>query len=134
MSDISVPGAAAGKYDKLIETLMQKERAPRDSAAENLQEYKRRYALWQSINRFSNDVREKTRTLYSFNNPFAEKQVESSNEQAITATASRNASEQKIKIEVNQKAQSDGFLSKDLLKDYQVPTGKYTFAIGEKKD
>lgn len=133
MSDISVPGAAAGKYDKLIETLMQKERAPRDSAAENLQEYKRRYALWQSINRFSNDVREKTRTLYSFNNPFAEKQVESSNEQAITATASRNASEQKIKIEVNQKAQSDGFLSKDLLKDYQVPTGKYTFAIGEKK-
>ena len=133
MSDISVPGAAAGKYDKLIETLMQKERAPRDSAAENLQEYKRRYALWQSINRFSSDVREKTRTLYSFNNPFAEKQIESSNERAITATASRNAREQKIKIAVNQKAQADSFLSKDLLKDYQVPTGKYTFAIGEKK-
>ena len=133
MSDINIPGVAAGKYDKLIETLLQKERAPRDSAAENLQEYKRRYALWQSINRFSSDVREKTRTLYSFNNPFAEKQVESSNEQAITATASRNAREQKIKITVNQKAQPDSFLSKDLLKDYQVPPGKYTFAIGEKK-
>ncbi|MGP1454158.1 MAG: flagellar filament capping protein FliD [Treponema sp.] len=133
MSDINIPGVAAGKYDKLIETLMQRERAPRDSAAENLQEYKRRYELWQSINRFSNDVREKTRTLYSFNNPFAEKRIESSNEQAITATASRGAREQKVKIAVNQKAQADSFLSKDLQKDYQVPTGKYTFAIGEKK-
>ena len=39
MSDMNIPGIGAGKYDNLIETLMKKERAPRDSAAEDLKKY-----------------------------------------------------------------------------------------------
>lgn len=133
MSDMNIPGIGAGKYDNLIETLMKKERAPRDSAAEDLKKYEQQNAIWRKINQFSTEIREKTRELYSFNNPFIEKTVTSSNERVITATASRDAREQTFKISINQIAQADSFLSQEVSKDFQVPKGVYTFTVGEKK-
>jgi len=130
---MNIPGIGAGKYDNLIETLMKKERAPRDSAAEDLKKYEQQNAIWRKINQFSTEIREKTRELYSFNNPFIEKTVTSSNERAITATASRDAREQTFKISINQIAQADSFLSQEVSKDFQVPKGVYTFTVGEKK-
>nr|WP_253715773.1 flagellar cap protein FliD N-terminal domain-containing protein [Treponema sp. OMZ 803] len=59
-------------------------------------------------------MREKTRELYSFNNPFIEKTVTSSNERAITATASRDAREQTFKISINQIAQADSFITRGI--------------------
>lgn len=133
MSDMNIPGIGAGKYDNLIETLMKKERAPRDSAAQDLKKYEQQNAIWRKINQFSTEIREKTRDLYSFNNPFVEKTVTSSNERAVTATASRDAREQTFKISINQIAQADSFLSSEVAKDFQVPKGVYTFTVGEKK-
>jgi flagellar hook-associated protein 2 C-terminal domain protein len=130
---MNIPGIGAGKYDNLIETLMKKERAPRDSAAEDLKKYEQQNAVWRKINQFSTEIREKTRDLYSFNNPFVEKTVASSNERAVTATASRDAREQTFKISINQIAQADSFLSNEVSKDFQVPKGLYTFTVGEKK-
>jgi len=130
---MNIPGIGAGKYDNLIETLMKKERAPRDSAAEDLKKYEQQNAIWRKINQFSTEIREKTRELYSFNNPFIEKTVTSSNERVITATASRDAREQTFKISINQIAQADSFLSQEVSKDFQVPKGVYTFTVGEKK-
>ena len=130
---MNIPGIGAGKYDNLIETLMKKERAPRDSAAEDLKKYEQQDAIWRKINQFSTEIREKTRDLYSFNNPFVEKTVASSNERAVTATASRDAHEQTFKISINQIAQADSFLSNEVSKDFQVPKGLYTFTVGEKK-
>lgn len=130
---MNIPGIGAGKYDNLIETLMKKERAPRDSAAEDLKKYEQQNAIWRKINQFSTEIREKTRDLYSFNNPFVEKTVASSNERAVTATASRDAREQTFKISINQIAQADSFLSNEVSKDFQVPKGLYTFTVGEKK-
>ena len=130
---MNIPGIGAGKYDNLIETLMKKERAPRDSAAEDLKKYEQQNAIWRKINQFSTEIREKTRDLYSFNNPFVEKTVASSNERAVTATASRDAREQTFKISIDQIAQADSFLSNEVSKDFQVPKGLYTFTVGEKK-
>ena len=130
---MNIPGIGAGKYDNLIETLMKKERAPRDSAAEDLKKYERQNTVWRKINQFSGEIREKTRELYSFNNPFVEKTVTSSNERAVTATASRDAHEQTFKISINQIAKADSFLSNEVAKDLQVPKGMYTFTVGEKK-
>jgi len=132
VSDINIPGIGAGKYDNLIEALMKKERIPRDSAAEDLKKYEQQESIWRKINQFSTEIREKTRELYSFNNPFVEKIVTSSNERAITATASRDAHEQTFKIFIDQTAQTDSFLSKELPKDFQVAQGVYTFTVGEK--
>ena len=130
---MNIPGIGAGKYDNLIETLMKKERAPRDSAAEDLKKYERQNAIWRKINQFSSEIREKTRDLYSFNNPFVEKTVTSSNERAVTATASRDAREQTFKISIDRIAQADSFLSNEVAKDFQVSKGVYTFSVGEKK-
>ncbi len=132
MSDISVPGVAGGKYEKLIETLMQKERVPRDNAAEKLKKYEQQTALWQKIDRFSYTVRDTSRSLYSFNNPFVEKNVTTSNESALTATASRDAQEQDFKISIDSVAKPDSFLSGEIARDYKIPQGQYTFNVGEK--
>ena len=130
---MNIPGIGAGKYDNLIETLMKKERAPRDSAAEDLKKYERQNTIWRKINQVSGEIREKTRDLYSFNNPFVEKTVTSSNERAVTATASRDAHEQTFKISIDRIAQADSFLSNEIAKDFQVSKGVYTFSVGEKK-
>ncbi|MEL3906728.1 MAG: flagellar filament capping protein FliD [Treponema sp.] len=130
---MNVPGIGAGKYDNLIETLMKKERVPRDKAAEDLKKYEQQNTIWRKLSQFSAQVRDKTRELYSFNNPFVEKTVESSNERALTATASRDAREQSFKISIEQIAKADSFLSKELSKDFQVPKGVYTFSVGEKR-
>ena len=130
---MNIPGIGAGKYDNLIETLMKKERAPRDSAAEDLKKYERQNTIWRKINQVSGEIREKTRDLYSFNNPFVEKTVTSSNERAVTATASRDAREQTFKISIDRIAQADSFLSDEIAKDFQVSKGVYTFSVGEKK-
>ena len=129
---MNIPGIGAGKYDNLIETLMKKERAPRDSAAEDLKKYERQNTIWRKINQVSGEIREKTRDLYSFNNPFVEKTVTSSNERAVTATASRDAREQTFKISIDRIAQADSFLSNEIAKDFQVSKGVYTFSVGEK--
>ncbi|MGP1575995.1 MAG: flagellar filament capping protein FliD [Treponema sp.] len=129
---MNVPGIGAGKYDKLIEALIKKERIPRDTAAEDLKKYEQQNEIWRKLNHFSSEIRDKTRELYSFNNPFVEKLVETSNERALTATATRDAREQNFKITINQIAAADSFLSKEIPKDYQVPAGSYTFTVGEK--
>ncbi|MGP1593973.1 MAG: flagellar filament capping protein FliD [Treponema sp.] len=130
---MNVPGVGAGKYDKLIEALIKKERIPRDTAAEELKKYEQQHEIWRKLNYFSSEIRDKTRELYSFNNPFVEKLVETSNERALTATATRDAREQNFKITIDTVAAADSFLSKEISKDYQVPAGTYTFAVGEKK-
>ncbi|MGP1430826.1 MAG: flagellar filament capping protein FliD [Treponema sp.] len=132
MSDTAIPGIGAGKYDNLIETLMKKERAPRDSAAEDLKKYEQQNTIWRKIGQFSSDIRDTTRELYSFNTPFVEKTVDSSNERAVTATASRDARRQTFKISIDQIAKADSFLSQEVPKDFQVPKGQYGFTVGEK--
>jgi len=132
VSDTAIPGIGAGKYDNLIETLMKKERAPRDAAAEDLKKYEQQNTIWRKIGQFSSDIRDKTRELYSFNNPFVEKTVDSSNERAVTATASRDARQQSFKITIDQIAKADSFLSQEVPKDFQVPKGQYGFTVGEK--
>ena len=90
MSDMNIPGVT-GTYDKYVEALMKVERIPRDNAQKDLDTQKSKRAAWQTANRLASDLRKSANTLYSFNNPFAEKVVGSSEEKAITATASRSA-------------------------------------------
>ncbi len=131
MSDLSIPGVN-GTYEKLVEALMKKERIPRDREAESLAHLKLQDESWRQVNKFSLEVRDIARNLYSFNNPFVEKIVESTNERSITATASRSAKDQIAKLTVIQTAQADKFLSNEIDKDFEIKKGKYTFTVGEK--
>lgn len=131
MSDLSIPGVNSN-YEKLVEALMKKERIPRDREAEKLEKFKLENDAWRQVNKFSLEVRDIARSLYSFNNPFAEKIVESTNERSITATASRSAKDQSAKLTVVQIAESDKFLSTEIDKNFEIKQGKYTFKVGDK--
>ncbi|UTC76243.1 flagellar filament capping protein FliD [Treponema sp. OMZ 792] len=131
MSDLSIPGVNS-TYEKLVEALMKKERIPRDREAEKLERLKLQDDSWRQVNKFSLEVRNAARDLYSFNNPFVEKIAESSNERSFTATASRGAKDQNVKINVVQIAEADKFLTKEVNKDIEIKKGVYTFKVGEK--
>lgn len=133
MSDVRIPGVGAGKYDNLIQSLMKKERIPRDNAAVKVKVYEVQNNALKDVERYARDLRDAVKGLYSFNNPFAEKEAHSSNERAFTVDATRDAAEQNHTLRVKDIAQGDAFLSDPLPEDFRVPSGTYTFCIGEKK-
>lgn len=133
MADISIPGVSDKyKTNDYIEALMQKERIPLNREQESLDRYKEQQSAWRGINQKMSSLRESTKTLYSFENPFNNKLASSSDERAITAEAGREAAYDSIKIDVIQEAKADRFLSKELEKNSKVPKGKYTFQVAEK--
>jgi len=134
LSDISIPGVTASKYktDELIKGLMKVERIPRDRSEEDLKTYKKQQSAWRVVNQHSSALRDTARSLYSFNNPFTEKIASSTNERAISASATREARDQSFKVSVSQVAAADSFLSAPVPKDGKVAKGTYSFSVGDK--
>ncbi len=133
MADISIPGVSDKyKTNDYIDALMKKERIPLTREQESLDRYKEQQSAWRDMNRRMSALRESTKTLYSFENPFNNKIATSTDERAITAEAGREAAYESIKIDVIQEATADRFLSSEIERNMQVPKGKYTFQVGEK--
>lgn len=132
MSDMSIPGVNS-KYgtDKMIEGLMDAEKIPLRRLEDQKTTYGEQKEIWQDVNAALSRFRESSKLLYGFQNPFQEHVAESSNETVITATANRESLNEIIKIEVEQIASSDRFLSGSLPADFRVPEGIYTFGIGD---
>lgn len=133
MADITIPGVS-NKYktNEYIDALIQKERIPLTREQETLDRYKEQQSAWRGVNQKMSALRESTKALYSFENPFNNKLASSSDENAITAEAGREAAYESIKIDVLKPATADRFLSGDLDKDSTVPKGTYTFEIADK--
>lgn len=133
MADISIPGVSDKyKTNDYIEALMKKERIPLDHEQESLDRYKEQQSAWRDINTRMSSLRTSTKNLYSFENPFNNKLAKSSDENAVTATADRDASYESFKIDIIKEAKADRFLSGELDKNSQVPKGKYTFQVADK--
>jgi len=131
MADFSIPGVNS-QYDKLVEALMKAERVPRDKEAASLDKFKSQLSYWQLLNQLAAQVKDVTRSFYSFSNPFREHIASSSNESSFTATATRDAKEQTAKISIAQIASADSFLSDEVPKDMKVEAGHYVFRVGDK--
>jgi len=133
MAGLNIPGVT-DQYNtnETVEKLMKIERIPLTREQQQLETYKLQQSAWREINSQLTSLRDSTKTLYSYENPFNNKITESTQEMAITADANRGASFQSFKIDVLQPATADRFLSGELSPDYQVPTGMYTFKVGEK--
>ena len=133
MADISIPGVS-NKYktNEYIDALIQKERIPLTREQETLDRYKEQQSAWRGVNQKMSALRESTKALYSFENPFNNKLASSSDENAITAEAGREAAYETIKIDVIKPATADRFLSAELDKSATVPKGTYTFEIADK--
>ena len=92
MAGISIPGVTDKyKSNDIVESLMKVERIPLTREQENLDSYKEQQSAWRSVNSNMSSLRSSAKTLYSFDNPFNNKLTESSDERAVSATASRNA-------------------------------------------
>lgn len=134
MAGINIPGVTDQyKSNETVEKLMQIERIPLNREQKTLDEYKSQKDAWRDVNRLLTSLRDSTKTLYSFENPFNNKLTTSTDEFAITAEANRSAQIQSFKIDVIQPAEADRFLSSELENDFKVPSGTYTFKVGEKQ-
>jgi Flagellar capping protein len=135
MSDISIPGTATDKYgtQTMIEGLMKVERIPRDKSAEKLKGLQDQKSVWLDFNQKAATLRTSAQGLYNFKNPFNARVAKSSDEDSLSATATREALEQTRTVLVKKAAASDRFLSSELPKDYKVPAGDYSFTIGDKQ-
>jgi len=133
MSDFSIPGVT-DKYNtqKVIDALMAAKREPLTRMQKGLETDQQKKTVWQDMTRKLTGLRDIARTLYGFQNPFNDRVATSSNEAALTATATRQAAEEKKQIVVKQVATADRFLSRSLPLDFRVDPGSYTFKVGDK--
>ncbi|GAB1432524.1 flagellar filament capping protein FliD [Spirochaetota bacterium] len=132
MSDISIPGVKS-KYEteKLVESLMKLERVPKQRAEERLSAIEKQRSSWMDLNRRFSSLRESSRSLYSFQNPFNERNAVSSDESVLSATASREAIEETKSFIVKRTAAADRFMSDPIKSDSKIASGSYVFSIGE---
>jgi flagellar hook-associated protein 2 len=135
MSDISIPGTATDKYgtQKLIDGLMKVERIPRDAAADKIKTLETQKSVWLDFNQRLGTLRQGAQGLYDFKNPFNARVAKSSDEDVLTASATREALEQERTVLVKRPAAADRFISSELPKDYRVPEGNYAFTVGTKR-
>ena len=133
MSDLSVPGVT-DKYNtqKIIDALMAVKREPLTRMQKEVDTDQQQRTAWQDFTRRLSGLRDQARTLYGFQNPFNDRLATSSDESSLTATATRQAAEEKKRITVKQVATADRFLSRSLPLDFTVAPGPYTFKVGDK--
>jgi flagellar hook-associated protein 2 len=136
VSDIMVPGITNSgvNTDGLIEDLMEAERAPITRMEERIDSYEQERSAWQELGRKVTNLQEAARLLYGFENPFNERIASSSDESVLIATAERNADEGVARLSVEQLAEADRFISRDLPSDFDVPAGRYGFRVGENEE
>jgi flagellar capping protein FliD len=132
MSDVYMPGVKSRfNSERIIEDLMKVERIPKEKAEKDINSLENRKIWWQDLSQRVSSLRESARTLFSFQNPFNERVAFSSNENVITATASREANEGEYLLSVKQLAQADRFLSPPIDEKAAVKAGAYAFTVGK---
>lgn len=133
MAGLNIPGVTDQyKTNETVEKLMKIERIPLTREEKQLESYKAQKGAWRDINTKLSSLRESTKSLYSFENPFNNKITSSSEENAITAEATRSAQLQSFKVDVIQPAAADRFLTAELDNDFKVPKGLYIYKVGDK--
>ncbi len=134
MSDLSIPGVT-DKYNtqKIIDALMQVARQPLVRKQADLDLENRQRTVWQDTSRVLGGLRDEARQLYGFQNPFNDRVAQSSDENVLTATATRQAPEETKQVTVQRVATADRFLSQSLPRGFTVDAGTYTFRVGEKE-
>ncbi|MCL2007996.1 MAG: flagellar filament capping protein FliD [Treponema sp.] len=134
MSDIYIPGIRSRfNTEQIVDDLMRIERVPRDRAQSNVERFEAERIYWSDVGTRTNALRESASHLFSFQNPFSDRSVRSSDESIMTGTANRQAYEQDLSFTVKQLARSDRFLSAPLEENFQVESGFYSFTVGEEE-
>ena len=132
MSDISIPGVNSRfNTESLVQELVDAETIRLNRMRDQLEEYQTEKRVWQELNVGLGNLRSSTRNLFSFENPFNERNATSENESLLRAQANRAAIEGTTKVKILQTAQADRFISQDIDENFQVDEGLYRFTLGE---
>ena len=115
MAGVSIPGVSDKyKTNDLVEALMKQERLPLEREQASLDGYKMQQDAWRSVNKNVTALRDSCRSLYSFDNPFNSKIGESTNEDAVSVEAGRNAALNSFKRDKFNLESSCFLLKKDI--------------------
>jgi flagellar hook-associated protein 2 len=134
MSDVYIPGVRSRfNSEQIIEDLMRLERIPKERTERGIETLQTQKGYWNEVGRRVSAVRDSSRFLYSFQNPFNDRIADSADGSVITANATREAAEQSYRFTVKQTAQADRFISSPLDEKARVEAGNYTFSVGEDK-
>ncbi len=134
MADISIPGISSKyKSEEIIKKLVEVEKIPLKRMEESVKTLKTQQSTWREIQQGLTQLRDRSRTLFGFQNPFNERAATSSDSSILTAIASRDAIEGTYEIQIKQTAGADKYLSRSLPLDQDVPAGNYGFKVGEKE-
>lgn len=134
MSDITIPGISNNRgmdTAKMVEDLMEVERIPVRRIERDVEQFRVQQQTWQSLGRTLSALRDASRRLYGFENPFRDRLAESSNTGVLSASATRQAPEGITELTVLETAGRDRFASASLPRDQRVPSGVYQFTLGE---
>ncbi|MFP4152218.1 MAG: flagellar filament capping protein FliD [Alkalispirochaeta sp.] len=134
MSDISIPGisnSSGMNTSKMVDDLMEVERIPVRRMESQVETYELQKDVWQSVGRGVARLRDTARRMYGFESPFRERNAISSNESILRATADRRAEEALEEVTVVRVAGRDRFASSPLPRDFDVPSGRYEFSLGD---
>ncbi len=132
MSDISIPGVSSRfNTEAMVQELVEAESVRLERMQRELEGFETEKRVWQDLNSGLNSLRQSARTLYSFENPFNERNALSSDEAVLRASATREASEGVTEVRVLQVARADRFISDDVDREMQVGQGIYEFTVGD---
>ncbi len=134
MSDLSIPGVTRKIDTKaMVDAIMEADRGRLKRKQEELEQVRGQKSVWQDVRQRLSQVETSARSLYSFQNPFREKNAASGDPSVLTATATREAGLESHKLRVVQTARADRFLSDPLPRDFRAPAGSYRFRVGDEE-
>ncbi|QFP42156.1 flagellar filament capping protein FliD [Borrelia miyamotoi] len=134
-SGFFVPGVDY-KYNtkEIRESMLKSDKAKVDSSVEKLESLEQEKYAWQMINKKLSTLNSLARQITSFNSPFNYMSGNSSNDNVLSISARYGAKNEAYKINVNQTAGSDIFLSENFKqKEISIPEGNYIFLVGNKE-
>ena len=135
MSDMGVSSVYGGTnldIDATLKKLVDARRAQTITPVEtDLKRFQLQRDAWNDLGTRLSSLRTSSSALFSFQNPFNERVVKSSDAAVLTATATREALEETLSIVVKQTAAADRFMSDPIASDFRVPEGSYAFTVGK---
>jgi flagellar hook-associated protein 2 len=118
---------------QMVDDLMELERQPVRRMETRVETYGEQQETWRSMGRTLGQLRDASRQMYGFENPFRDRIASSSDESILTASATRQARESIEELTVLQTAGRDRFASRPVDRDFRVAPGRYEFSVGEER-
>ncbi|AWG42542.1 flagellar filament capping protein FliD [Candidatus Borreliella tachyglossi] len=134
-SGFFVPGLD-NKYNnkEIRESMLKGDKAKIDSSLQRLEDLEQEKSAWQMLNRKISTLNSLARQITSLNSPFNHMSGKSSDDDVLSMSARYGSKNETYRIDVNQLAGSDGFLSANFQqKELKIPMGNYTFLVGNKE-